>query len=80
MAVVRTVGNKEEILEEKQDITEWEILINTIANKSEDELTTWFSNHFSGLSQDISTGLELIVRALWANAKLTRKICQKIKA
>jgi hypothetical protein len=78
MVVVRTVGNKEEIVEEKQDRIEWEIFIGTIADKSEDELSTWFSNHFSGLSQDIRIGLELIVKALWANAKVTKKLWQKI--
>ena len=78
MAVVKTIGNKDEILKEKQDRTEWEILINTIADKSEDELATWFFNHFSGLSQDIRAGLEMVVKALWANVKVTKKLWQKI--
>lgn len=78
MAVVRKIGNIDEILKEKQDRTEFEILINNITDLSEDELTNWFNNHFSGLSQDIRTGLELIVKAVWANAKVTKKLCKKI--
>jgi len=41
-------------------------------------LANWFSDHFSGLSQDIRAGLELMVKALWANAKIIKKLWQKI--
>jgi hypothetical protein len=77
MAKIRKIGNKTEIVKEKKERTEWEKLIDTIADKSEDELTAWFKKHFSGLSKDIRTGLELIVRALWANAKVTGKLWLK---
>ena len=74
MAKIRKIGNKTEIVKAKQERTEWEKLIDTIADKSEDELTAWFKKHFSGLSKDSRTGLELIVKALWANAKVTGKL------
>lgn len=80
MAEIRKIGNKVEILNARQERTNWETLIDDIAEKNEDELATWFNNHFSGLSADIRSGMELIVKTIWANAKLTRKICQKIKA
>ncbi|NIR04221.1 MAG: hypothetical protein GTN82_02210 [Candidatus Aminicenantes bacterium] len=78
MAKFTKIGDKTKILEAKQERASWEVLINNIANMSEDELNTWFNNHFSGLSTDIRTGMELIVKALWANAKVTKKIWQQI--
>jgi hypothetical protein len=77
MAKIRKVGNKAEILKAKKERTEWEKLIDNIADKSEEELATWFNAHFSGLSTDIRQGLELIVKAVWANAKVTKKSCKK---
>jgi hypothetical protein len=69
----RIFGNKEYILKKRQELTDWEILINTIAAKSKDELEVWFNSHFSGLSTDNRTGLELIVKALWAMTKILNK-------
>jgi hypothetical protein len=74
MAKIRKIGNKTEIIKAKKERIGWEQLVNTIAEKSEDELAAWFKKHFSGLSKTNRTGLELLVRAVWANAKVTRKL------
>lgn len=74
MAKIKKIGNKTEIIKAKKERTDWETFLNNIADRSEDELTDWFKKHFSGLSKNNRTGLELLVRAVWANAKVTRKL------
>ena len=77
MATRRVIGNREEILNQRQELTQWENHINTIADKTEAELMVWFNEHFSGLTGSVRTGLEAIVRVVWANAKVTKKLWQR---
>jgi hypothetical protein len=78
MIQIKQIGDRDQILGAIQDRDIWEALIGSIANMTENELTAWFNNHFSGLSANIRTGLETIVKALWANAKVTKRLGNKI--
>lgn len=74
-----TIGNKEEIQAEKQDWNECKALINNLAEKSLADLQSWYNQHFSQLSQDEQGGLWLLVRVIWAIAKVLKKIWNIIK-
>ncbi len=74
MAKIRKIGDKTEILKRKLELTDQEKFIKSIADQNEKQLDKWFDQHFSSVSDDVREGLEVIVKALWANAKVTRKI------
>jgi hypothetical protein len=77
MAKIRKIGNKTEILKRKKELSDQEKCIKSIADLDEKQLDKWFDQHFSGVSDDVREGLEVIVKALWANAKVTRKMWQR---
>ncbi len=45
-----------------------------MADRDEKELTEWVKKHFSNLSEEAFQGIEVLVRALWANTQVTKKL------
>jgi hypothetical protein len=75
MAKIRTIGNKEEILKKKNERSEWEKCIYPIGDMTDKELIVWLEKHFSGLTEETRSGMEVLVRSVWVNAKLLRNLC-----
>jgi hypothetical protein len=76
MTVKRVIiGNKQDIMSQN----ECKALINTIADKSLEDLQNWFDQHFSQLSQDEQDGLWLLVKTVWAISKVLKKIWHVVK-
>ena len=74
MAKIKQIGNKTEILKKKIDRSKKEKFLDDMANMEEDQLNEWFDKHFSGFPGDTRSGFELIIRTLWANARVTREM------
>jgi hypothetical protein len=74
-----TIGDKSTLISKKNDISNWETLIDKIAEKSEHELEAWFLDQFGGLPESTRSGLTLIVKATWANSKFNKLIKDKIR-
>lgn len=66
MSKKTVIGNRQDILKTKQERDDLESLIKTIADKSLNELEVWFNDHFSGIETNSRTGLELVIKVLWA--------------
>lgn len=74
MAKIKQVGNKEEIVKKKNEHTQWEIILSTLADLDENQLNKWFKKNFPGVPDDMRPGLETIVKVLWANTRISQKI------
>lgn len=77
MAKIKTIGDKKEILKRRNEKVDWEKSITSISDMTDTQLTDWFEKHFSGLPDETRPGMEELVRAVWANAKLTKKLHMK---
>ncbi|MCP5046720.1 MAG: hypothetical protein GY940_06085 [bacterium] len=73
MAKIKRIGDKKEILKRRQEAKDHEMCIDTIAGQSEKQLEKWFKKHFSVLPKEAREGLDVIVKALWANTKVKQK-------
>lgn len=69
-----TIGNKPEIITHNQEMKECKSLINTIADMNLNDLQDWFNQHFSQLNQNEQDGLWMLVKTVWAIAKVLKKI------
>jgi hypothetical protein len=78
MAKIKRIGDKKAILKKKKELTDQESFINSIADNSEKQLDKWFKDHFSTLPEEVKEGLEVIIKAVWANAKVTKNMKQSI--
>ena len=77
MAKMKTIGDKKEILKKRNEKEDWGKSITSISDMTDKQLADWFEKHFSGLPGETRPGMEELVRAVWANAKLTKKLYVK---
>lgn len=78
--VKRTViGNKPQIIENKQELSELESFILNLSGKTKAELDVWFESKFSSLPVDVKDGLYTVVKAVWALSKVLKKIWSFVK-
>ncbi len=71
MVNIKKIGDKQEILSRKKEKASRGKYKDAFLMKTEEELELWFKKHFSSLSPDVSEGLLLLVKVLWANAETT---------
>lgn len=74
MAKVRKIGDKKEILKRQKEESDVKALIGGMADKSEEEVLKWFRAQFKELPKQVRDGLETVIKTLWANAKILRKL------
>lgn len=74
MVNLQTIGDKNAILLKKMEQTDIASHMKHFAQMKESRLGEWVDEYFSGLPEDVREGLEIIVKALWANAKVLQKL------
>jgi hypothetical protein len=78
MKVVK-IGDKQEILKQILDSSNWENLVARISTMSELELQEYHNTHFSELKSNIQEGIWDIEKALWGLSKKVQKIENYLK-
>jgi len=52
-------------------------LITTAASMNEDDLKSYFDNHFSSLPDKVKEGIEMMLKLSWANSKALNYLLNK---
>lgn len=74
-----TIGDKQKIIEQMQELSEYKILVNNLADKDLAGLITWFNQNFSEFSQAQKGQLLVLVKTQWACAKGQKKMWSLLK-
>lgn len=74
MAKLKTIGDKKEILEQKEERARMETEFDRFAGLKEKDLGKWVDDYFSELPEHAREGLEIVIQGLWANSKVTKKL------
>ncbi len=74
MAKIKQFCDKQELLKRKKEHEDMRTFIHTMADLTPKQLDQWFASQFKELPKQARDGLETVVKALWANAKMLNQL------